>query len=87
MAFFCVSYDLVADKDYDALIDRIKKYDSVKVQLSFWLISVASTSSAIKDDLAAYMDNDDKLMVIEFAKRPQFTKALKGTNAWLDAHF
>jgi hypothetical protein len=27
------------------------------------------------------------LMVIEFEKKPKFTKSLRGTNAWIDKHW
>ena len=87
MAYFCVSYDLIAQKDYAGLIGRINEYDSVRVQLSFWLVSATTSASALKDDLAGYMDQDDKLMIVEFTKKPHFTKALQGTNSWLADHF
>lgn len=87
MALFSVTYDLIKEKDYDALIGRLKELDTVKVQLSQWLVATNDTASTVKDHLAQYVDDDDKLMVIEFSKRPQFTKALKGTNDWLNKHF
>lgn len=87
MAFFSITYDLVADKNYDALIDRLKELDTVKVQLSQWLLSADNTAKEVKDHLAQYVDDDDRLMVIEFTKKPAYTYALKGTNAWIDKHF
>ncbi|TFL17252.1 hypothetical protein [Jannaschia formosa] len=87
MALFSVTYDLIAAKDYDALIDRLKELDTVRVQASHWLLSVDNTAKEVKDHLAQYIDDDDKLMVIEFSKKPVFTKANAGTNAWLGAHF
>lgn len=86
MALFSVTYDLVAEKDYEALIDRLKELDTVKVQLSHWLLSADNTANEVKDHLAQYIDDDDKLMVIEFTKRPAFTKAFAGTNDWLNEH-
>ena len=87
MALFSVTYDLIKDKDYDSLIDRLKELDTVKVQLSQWFLSADNTATEIKDHLAQYVDDDDKLMVIEFSKRPQFTKAIEGTNDWLSKFF
>ncbi|MGO4908872.1 hypothetical protein ACEN2J_11145 [Pseudorhodobacter sp. W20_MBD10_FR17] len=87
MALFTVTYDLIKDKDYDALISALDDLDTVKVQLSQWLLSANNTATEIKDHLAQHVDDDDKLMVIEFSKRPQFTKAIKGTNDWLNKHF
>lgn len=87
MALFTVTYDLIKNKDYDALIGALEDLDTVKVQLSQWLLSADNTTMEVKDHLAQYVDDDDKLMVIEFSKRPQFTKAIKGTNDWLNKHF
>jgi len=87
MAFFSITYDLVEDKNYDTLIDRLNELDTVKVQLSQWLLSANNTAKEVKDHLAQYIDGDDRLMVIEFTKKPAYTYALKGTNAWLDEHF
>ncbi|MCP5365844.1 MAG: CRISPR-associated protein Cas2 [Hyphomicrobiales bacterium] len=87
MALFSVTYDLIAEKDYDALIKRLNELDTVKVQLSQWLLSADNTAAEVKSHLAQYVDDDDKLMVIEFNKKPAYTKAIKGTNDWLDRFF
>ncbi|MFO6462819.1 hypothetical protein ACK8OR_00380 [Jannaschia sp. KMU-145] len=84
MSLFAVTYDLVAAKDYGSLIDRLKELDTVRVQDSQWLLYAENTAKEVKDHLAEYIDSDDRLMVIEFNKRPAYTLALKGTNAWLD---
>ena len=86
MALFSITYDLIKDKDYGSLIDRLSELDTVKVQLSQWFLSANNTALEIKDHLAQYLDDDDKLMVVEFSKRPQFTKAFKGTNDWINSH-
>ena len=86
MALFTVTYDLIAEKDYDSLIGRLKELDTARVQLSQWLLSADNSATEVKDHLAQYVDDDDKLMVIEFTKRPDFTKAIAGTNDWLDKH-
>jgi CRISPR/Cas system-associated endoribonuclease Cas2 len=87
MALFSVTYDLVKEKDYRKLIDRLKELDTVKVQMSQWFLSASNTAAEVKDHLAEYIDDDDKLMVVEFSKKPSFTKAIAGTNDWLDKHF
>lgn len=87
MALFSITYDLIDKKDYDSLIDRLNELDTVKVQLSQWLLNADNTATEIKDHLSQFVDDDDKLMVIEFTKKPSYTKAIKGTNAWLDRFF
>lgn len=87
MALFSITYDLIAEKDYDALIERLKELDTVKVQLSQWLMNADNTAREVKDHLARYLDEDDKLMVVEFSKKPAFTRANSGTNDWLNRFF
>ncbi len=87
MAYFTISYDLVADKDYESLINRLEALDAVKTQLSYWLLELDNTAEQVKSDLASYMDDDDKLMVIEFSKKPAWTKGFKGTSAWINSRF
>ena len=87
VALFCITYDLVEDKNYDALISRLRELDTVKVQLSQWLLSANNTAAEVKEHLASYVDEDDRLMVIEFTKKPAFVMALSGTNAWLGRFF
>lgn len=87
MALFSVTYDLMKNKNYDRLTGRLAELDTVKVQLSQWLLSANNTAKEVKDHLTGYVDEDDKLMVIEFSKRPSYNLALKGTNDWLDSHF
>lgn len=86
MALFSVTYDLVKDKDYQKLIDRLKELDTVKVQMSQWLLSADNTAEEVKNHLKEYTDEDDRLMVVKFSTRPSFTKAFIGTNDWLDEH-
>jgi hypothetical protein len=37
--------------------------------------------------LTPHIHEDDFLMVVAFGKKPRYTKALKGTNAWIKHHF
>lgn len=87
MALFTITYDLIKNKDYDALIGALEGLATVKAELSLWLPSANNNATEVKDHLAQYVDDDDKLMVIEFSKRPQFTKTIKGTNNWLNKFF
>ncbi|MBK8160567.1 MAG: hypothetical protein IPK59_17945 [Rhodospirillaceae bacterium] len=84
MGLFMVSYDLIKNKDYKKLLTEIGRMNSRKALASLYLMNVDGTGKDLKDHLAQYIDDDDKLMVIEFTKRPNFTKANDGTNKWLD---
>jgi hypothetical protein len=86
MALFAVNYDLVKQKDYQPLWDELARLGAHKALLSMYLVNLDNTAQEVVDHLARYIDNDDRLMVIEFSKKPVFTKALKGTNDWIAAN-
>ncbi|WP_370338349.1 CRISPR-associated protein Cas2 [Parvularcula marina] len=87
MALFAITYDLVERKDYQSLWDEFDRLGGHKALNSFYLISLNNNRQEVVDHFAEYIDEDDRLMVIEFNQKPKFTKALKGTNAWIDRHF
>ncbi|SFJ55078.1 hypothetical protein SAMN05216304_109150 [Bosea sp. OK403] len=89
MALFTVSYDLrkKSEFDYQKLWDEFGRLDSVKFQESEYFLSSDNTATEVKDHFAGLIHADDLLMVIKFEKRPSFHKALKGTTAWIEAHF
>ncbi len=87
MALFSVSYDPIAENDYDSLLDRLEELDAVKVHLSHWLLKADNTAEEVKSHLSMFVDYDDKLMVIEFDKKPAYTKAINGTKDWVARFF
>ncbi|TFI58418.1 CRISPR-associated protein Cas2 [Sphingomonas parva] len=90
MAVFLITYDLVAEKsghDYEPLWEELGRVDAVKSQLSAWLLAANNTQKEVLDHFRTFVDDDDRLMVIQVSKKPSFSKALKGTNAFLDEHF
>jgi hypothetical protein len=89
MALYVVTYDLRRkdEFDYQALWDAFDRLDSVKYQESDYLLSTSASIDTVKDHFKAKMHEDDLLMVVEFTEKPDWTKALKGTNAWISKHF
>lgn len=87
MALFVVSYDLVKRKDYQTLWDAFSELGGQKVLNSMYLIELNNTAQEVVDHFSQYIDDDDRIMAIEFSKKPKFTKALSGTNAWINKHF
>ena len=65
MAVHLVSYDLNRRKDYARLIARIRQYTHAQVLYSQWLIQTNLTPKQLGDDLIAYMDADDGILVSE----------------------
>jgi hypothetical protein len=67
MATYLVSYDLrgtdETSDDYKRLIEKIKSYSWAKVTYSDWMIVTTKTTTQIRDELWAYMDKNDRLLV------------------------
>ncbi|WP_170566008.1 CRISPR-associated protein Cas2 [Ruegeria atlantica] len=87
MAYFAISYDLVAQNGYKPLFCRLEELGAVKTQLSFWLVKSNNTAQEVKNDLEDFIDDNDRLMVIEFSKRPRFNWGFKGTRKWIEDRF
>jgi hypothetical protein len=91
MALFVVAYDLVEDgsgkRNYGDIEADLESMDSCRTQDSIWYVAWDSAQSELFGRLKAFLHNDDRLMVVEFNKRPSWTKAFQGTRAWLDNHF
>lgn len=87
MALFAVTYDLIAGKDYPRLTTELKRLGGHKPALSVWFVDVTSkTSAELRDHLKGYVDSDDRIVVIEFDKKPAPLQAFEGTNAWIEKH-
>jgi len=89
MALYVVSYDLVkkSESEYQDLWDELDALDSVKTQDSVYYVSSSKTQQELLDLLKQHIHENDRMMVVTLTRRPSHTKALKGTNAWLDRHF
>ena len=87
MAFFLISYDLVKDKDYKTLIDEIKRIGGARCELSAWFVEQNMTAFALRDHLKKFIDDDDKLVVIEFSKKPAYTISFTTGADWIRARF
>jgi hypothetical protein len=65
MTIHLVTWDLIKNKDYKRLLERIDQYQSCRPMLSVALINANLSAVEVRDDLIKYVDNDDKIMVIE----------------------
>lgn len=91
MAKYLVTYDLVGTEetsaDYTRLIERIKQYPNWgKVQKSVWLVQTKRTASQVFQDLWAYMDANDRLLVIEVSGGAMWINEICD-RSWLEAFF
>ncbi len=89
MALFVVAYDLNKGDtdDYKNLIDTLEALDSVHTQKSVWYVSREGTAKSLLNHLKPHVHEKDWLMVVEFTKEPEWTRAMTGTKAWLDRFF
>ena len=70
-----ISYDLAGERSesYRRLIDRIRQYGTfASLQYSLWIVVTPASPRAVRDDLRAYVDADDRL----------FVAAMTGETAW-----
>jgi hypothetical protein len=87
MTTFTVSYDLIKDKNYKRLTDELTRLGGHKTNLSYWLVNVNMASARdFRSHLAKFVDNDDRLWVVELTNNHSFQNALAGTNDWLKAN-
>ena len=90
MAVFLISYDMVNEDtshDYGPLWARLRELGCVKTQLSAWYGDLNNTAREVLDHFKTYLDEDDRMMVIEVTKKPAWNLGLKGTKAFIDSHF
>jgi hypothetical protein len=65
LPLFVVNYDLIKNKDYQSLWDRLARYRARRVLLSSWVIKANCTAIDLRDDLSRFIDPDDRLFVDE----------------------
>ena len=90
MAYFVIGYDLVKEQsgfDYQPLWDALDELNAQRIQRSVRLLDYDSDAKSILNYLKQFIDSDDRLMVVEFSQRPQYTVGLKGTRDWINSRF
>lgn len=87
MPLFVVSYDLRKRKDYPELSEEMERLGGHKALLSVYFLDVTVRDAAkLRDHLLKFIDEDDRLIVVEFSKKPAHRLANEGTNDWIKAH-
>ncbi len=62
---YYVSYDLIKRKDYQTLLDELRRLGAVRVLESVWAMKRTESATTLRDHLAKFIDGDDRLLVIE----------------------
>ena len=61
-----VNYDLLKPgQSYTTLITRLTQLGAKRILLSTWMVKGEYTCEALRDDLKAYMDANDRLFVAD----------------------
>lgn len=89
MAYFVVTYDLVQRKeeDYKELWNEMDRLSAAKYQDSAYFVELTNTASEVKDHFKSYIHEKDRLMVVEFTKRPSYTRCFTPGHQWIQARF
>ncbi len=71
MSTYLITYDLLGPgRDYSALYARIKLYNKwAAITESTWAVTTTQTATAVRDYLAAVMDSNDKLFVVNLGTK------------------
>jgi hypothetical protein len=74
MSLYWIGYDLdKPGQDYSDLIAELKRFGAVRILKSDWLLGHnATTPGALRDTFSKYLDENDRIMVVE----------LKNSAAW-----
>lgn len=66
MHLFSVSYDLLKPgKDYAALYTRLRALGARRVLYSQWMLMSNASAAQLRDDIMAFIDSNDRLLVID----------------------
>ncbi|MGB3252268.1 CRISPR-associated protein Cas2 [Buttiauxella gaviniae] len=86
MTTYLISYDLIKNKDYSSLIEKIKSYGTwAKVLESTWIVSSNKSAIAVRDDILSVMDDDDRVFVIKTTNYAAW-RHVQCSNDWLIEH-
>ena len=67
MNLFVISYDLIAGKDYQRIINKLTAMGAKRLLLSMWVLRGYYTASDLRDTLKGHIDSDDRLVVVQVA--------------------
>lgn len=83
MSVYQISYDLRKQRNYDALYERIKRYDWCHALESNWVIVSNQSATQIRDHLLEVMDQDDGLLVTRLQSEAAWVGLGQDVTNWL----
>jgi hypothetical protein len=85
MSLFLITYDLRSRRNYEDLVQKLRYWGCARPLLTVWLGDLNGTAAEIRDELKAFIGNDDALLVVELADGVQWTAwhCFPGSIEWL----
>lgn len=72
-----ISYDLdKPGQNYERLIKRLREHGCIRVLMSQWVLRTTWTAMQLRDDLANYVDSNDRLLVVGLTGEAAWTSLL-----------
>jgi hypothetical protein len=91
MAYFIVSYDLRENRGeeryYGDIEKALEKLDSCHTHDSVWYVERSGTAEQLYNHLKPKFEERDRLLVVEFSKKPARQKGKDGTTDWINKRF
>lgn len=83
MACYIISYDLIKERNYDALYDALKSYRTwAKITESTWAVVTDKSATEVREHLLKFIDGDDRLFVVKSGVESAWQNA-RCSNEWL----
>jgi hypothetical protein len=88
MASFLITYDLHNRRNYAELYRLLASWGAVKLTESNWLANLNGTASQVRDVVAATLDSDDTIAVLELKQASGWAtlRVPPAANTWLSAN-
>jgi hypothetical protein len=86
VALYWIGYDLdKPGQNYDQLIARLRNLSALRILKSDWLLGHNSTTTAqIRDDLARFIDSNDRLFVSQLRHQANWQNLLADDQTVID---
>lgn len=66
MSTYFISYDLIANKDYNRLYGELEKFGAIRILESVWCLKKNNTNDIdLRNHFRNFIDDDDRLLIIE----------------------
>ena len=71
--FYVISYDLrLPGRDYETLYQALRNMGAKPALQSVWAVTSGKTAKALRDQLKAYIDSNDRLLVAKVTEWATF---------------